>query len=122
MELRGSGVRVVEVPLGVVDSPGSYENRTLAGAERWLDGGPKGDVEGAARAIATGIERGAPRVTYPRWVRVGYALPALARHFAARHARGADLEEQPVRRGGSGGAADQRAAREHWEREQAGSR
>ena len=122
LELRGSGVRVVEVPLGVVDSPGSYENRTLAGAERWLDGGPKGDVAGAARAIAAGIESGRPRVIYPRWVRMGYTLPALARHYAARHARGADLEERPVRRGGSGGEADQRAARERWEREQAGSR
>jgi short-subunit dehydrogenase len=122
MELRGSGVRVIEAPLGVVDSPGSYENRTLAGAERWLDGGPKGSVAGAAKAIAGAIDSGRARVIYPRWVGLGYALPGLARHFAARHARGADLGERPVQRTGSSGGAGQRAARERWEREHSAPR
>jgi short-subunit dehydrogenase len=118
MELRGSGVRVTEVPLGVVDTAGSYENRTLTGAERWLDGGPKGTARSAARAIVAGVERGRPRVIHPRWVGIGHAVPALARHFAARHARHADLDDRAVHVAGSAGDERQRAAREEWERRQ----
>jgi uncharacterized protein len=119
LELRGSGVQVMEVPLGVVDTAGSHENRTLAGAEAWLDGGPKGRPEGAARAVLSGLERGSARVIYPRWVAVGYALPGLARHFGARHARGADLDDESLHRTGSAGDERQRVARDDWERRHA---
>jgi short-subunit dehydrogenase len=119
MELRGSGVLVSEVPLGVIDTAGSYENRTLTGAERWLDGGPKGSARGAALAIVAGIERGRGRVIHPRWVGIGHALPALARRFAARHARHADLDDRRIHVGGSAGDERQRAAREEWERDRA---
>jgi hypothetical protein len=52
-------------------------------------------------------------------VGLGYALPGLARHFAARHARGADLDDQSLHRTGSAGDERQRAAREDWERRHA---
>jgi short-subunit dehydrogenase len=118
MELRGSGVRAVEIVLGVVDTPGSFENRTLPGAEGWLDGGPIGTVQGAARTIVAALERGRrERVIYPRSIAIGYVLPGLARHFATRFARRVDLDAVVVRRTGSTGDELQRAQREQWERQ-----
>jgi short-subunit dehydrogenase len=122
MELRGSGVRVIEVPLGVIDTPGSYENRSLPGAERWLDAGPVGSAEGAAGAIVSALRSGRERVIYPRRLAIGYALPGLARRYARRFARHAEPDERILRRTGSTGDAAQRAARREWEERHASDR
>jgi short-subunit dehydrogenase len=90
MELRRTRIHVLEAPLGVIDTPGSRANRDLPGAASWLDSGPKGTAQGAARAIVRGIERRRRRVIYPRWVAPGYALPGIARAFAQRYGRAAD--------------------------------
>jgi short-subunit dehydrogenase len=114
-ELRRTGVRVIEVPLGVVDTPGSFEHRTAPGVEQWQTSGPVGTAGEAARRIADSIEAGRERVIYPRRIAIGYSLPFLARAFAARHARGADFDDEGIRRTGSSGDPEQRAARDAWE-------
>jgi uncharacterized protein len=119
MELDGSGVRVIEAPLGVIDTAGSYENRRLPGAERWMKGGPIGTAEEAARRIVSAIQNGDDRVIYPRRIAIGYALPGLARHYAARFARHAEPDESILRRTGSTGDPAQRDARAEWERHNA---
>ena len=116
MELRKSGVRVIEVPFGVLDTPGSFENRNLPGAARWLDSGPVGSAETAARRVIAALEGGRERVIYPRRVAIGYTFPGLARQFARRLGRHADPEYREIRRTGSRGDESQRAAREEWER------
>jgi short-subunit dehydrogenase len=122
LELRGSGVRVIEVPFGVIDTPGSFENRTLPGAEKWLDSGPAGTVEGAAGAIVAALKGKRERVIYPRWVALGYVFPSLARRHAARLAKHVDLDAQILRRTGSTGDERQRAARAEWDRRSRGRR
>ncbi|HYJ00553.1 MAG TPA: SDR family NAD(P)-dependent oxidoreductase [Thermoleophilaceae bacterium] len=119
MELEGSGVHVVEAPLGVIDTAGSYENRRLPGAERWMKGGPIGTADEAASRIVSAIENGDDRVIYPKRLAIGYALPGLARHYAARFARHAEPDESILRRTGSTGDSTQREARAEWEQRQA---
>jgi short-subunit dehydrogenase len=119
MELRGSGVRVIEVPLGVIDTPGSHEQTRLPGGEKWLRSGPTGTPAGAAKAIISALEGRRDRVIYPRQLAPGYMLPGLARMFAARYAREADPEFAEVRLGGSQGDEYSRRAREEWERKTA---
>jgi uncharacterized protein len=119
MELDGSGVHVVEAPLGVIDTAGSYENRRLPGAERWMKGGPIGTAEEAARRIVSAIQNNDDRVIYPKRLAIGYALPGLARHYAARFARHAEPDESILRRTGSTGDPAQRHARAEWERRHA---
>ena len=119
MELEGSGVRVIEAPLGVIDTAGSYENRRLPGAERWMKGGPIGTADEAARRIVAAIQNGDHRVIYPKRLAIGYALPGLARHYAARFARHAEPDESILRRTGSTGDLAQRDARAEWEQRHA---
>ena len=99
MELRPRGVRVVEVALGPVDTASSRENRVLAGAEAWLDGGfGVGDADAAAAVIvraAQGDVRG--MLFYPRALRWVHRFPALGRRYARRAARRADVFDETVR-------------------------
>jgi uncharacterized protein len=117
MELGPRGIRVVEVALGPVDTPGSHENRALAGAAGWLDGRPGlGRVESAAAAIvAAAEERAAGVVFYPRVLRWAHRLPALGHRYARRTARDADLADTAVRLGGSAGDDRLRDLRDQWE-------
>jgi uncharacterized protein len=119
MELSKSGVRVIEVPFGVLDTPGSFENRNLPGVARWLDSGPIGSAETAARLVIAALEGGRERVIYPRRVAIGYTFPGLARQFAKRLGRHADPDYREIRRTGSRGDESQRAARQEWERRHA---
>lgn len=93
MELGPRGVRVLEFALGPVDTPASRENRVLAGADRWLDGRP-----GIGRAAAGDAEGVA---FYPRVLRWAHRFPGLGRRYARRAARGANLNDETVRFGGS---------------------
>jgi 3-oxoacyl-[acyl-carrier protein] reductase len=105
MELRPRGVHVVEVALGPVDTPASRENRALAGADRWLDGRPGvGDPVAAAAVIARAAEGDGPGlVFYPRLLRWVHRFPGLGRRYARRAASHADVLDEAVRVGGSGG-------------------
>ena len=100
LELRATGVEVLEVLLGPIDTPGSRANRTLAGAERWLDSAKPGDPDKAAAAIARAIERGRRRLVYPRRMAVSYELPVVGRLYSGAVARDFDPEGVTVRRTG----------------------
>ena len=117
LELGPRGVRVVEVALGPVDTPASRENRILAGADGWLDGRPGlGDVGAAAAAIVAAAEGDARGIAfYPRALRWVHRFPGLGRRYARRTAKGADLEDEMVRLGGSAGDRALRGLRDHWE-------
>jgi NAD(P)-dependent dehydrogenase (short-subunit alcohol dehydrogenase family) len=120
LEVERDGVRVVEVVLGPVDTPGSFQNRLLPGGAAWLDRTRPGSAAAAARRIADAIEDGRTRrLIHPRSLRAVHALPGLGRRYARRMARRIDLTDVPVR---AAGAAEIVAARDEWDRRQAGAR
>jgi short-subunit dehydrogenase len=125
MELLDSPVHVLEVVPGPVDTAVQGETRLAPGIERMLDRTPLGDPAVLARLIADALERGAPRVIYPRRARIAYVLPTLARwdtrRLAARVARETDQATREalgslVVRTGSMGDDIARQARDAWER------
>jgi short-subunit dehydrogenase len=125
MELQDSGVHVMEVLPGPVDTAVQGETRLAPGIERMLNRIPMGDATTMARRIADGLERRRRRVIYPRRAAIAYYLPALVRwdgrRLAAKAAR--DLENQEglealeslVVRTGSMGDEITRMARDAWE-------
>jgi short-subunit dehydrogenase len=126
MELAPSGIGVLEVLPGPVDTAVQGETRLAPGIGKMLDRIPLGDAAVLARKIADAIERGRLRVIYPRLATIGYLLPALARRDARRLAAKAAAEfDAPTRealgqlvvRTGSQGDEIARQAREAWERE-----
>jgi short-subunit dehydrogenase len=126
MELGDSGVHVMEVAPGPVDTAVQGETRLAPGIERMLDRMPLGDPALLASQIARALERGRTRLIYPRRARLGYLLPALVRwdtrRIAARAAKKLDPGAREalgslVVRTGSGGDEIARAAREAWERD-----
>jgi uncharacterized protein len=126
MEHVDSGVQVMEVVPGPVDTAVQGETRLAPGIERILDRTPLGDPAVLASLIAGGLERGRTRVIYPRRARLGYLLPGLARWDTRRLAARAAKELDPaarealdslVVRTGSKGDEIARAAREAWERD-----
>jgi short-subunit dehydrogenase len=122
MEMAGSGVQVMEVLPGPVDTAVQGETRLAPGIDRMLGRMPLGDATAMASRIVTGLERGKRRVIYPRLATVAYLLPALARRDlrrraarAAREVEGWDALEGLVVRTGSQGDEINRYAREQWE-------
>jgi uncharacterized protein len=125
MEMVDSGVHVLHVLPGPVDTAVQGETRLAPGIDRMLARSPMGDAGEMARRIVRGLERGADRVIYPGRARVAYVLPELvrrdARRMVARTSRELDPEvreglEDLVVRTGSQGDEVARAAREEWER------
>jgi short-subunit dehydrogenase len=126
MELADSGVHVMEVIPGPVDTAVQGETRLAPGIARMLDRSGLGDAGELARLIVSALERGRSRVIYPRRARIAYVLPMLARWEARRQAARAASEVDPetrraleglVMRTGSMGDDVARAAREAWEKE-----
>jgi short-subunit dehydrogenase len=125
MELHGSGVHVIEVIPGPVDTAVQGETRLLPGIERMLDRGPLGDPDVLAARIVGALERGRRCVIYPGPMRVVFTLPGLARWYtrrvAARTWSNVDSTQREellgtVVRSGSMGDPIAREAREAWER------
>ena len=125
LELIGSGVHVVEVVPGPVDTAVQGETRLIPGIDRLLKPLGMGDPAEAAHRIVDAVERRRPRVVYPSAAGIGLTLPALgrrrARRLAARHfttVPEADREallSMAIRSGSAGDpvAVEARAA---WER------
>jgi len=123
MELADTGVHVMEVIPGPVDTAVQGETRLAPGIERVIDRVPLGDPAELAALIVAGLERGRHRLIYPRRAAVAYVLPALARRDARRQAARAARELDPAARAalealvvrtGSQGDAVAREAREAW--------
>lgn len=127
LELQGSGVHVVEMIPGPVDTAVQGETRLIPGIDKLLKPLGMGSPERAAALLVDAIERSRTRVIYPRPAGVGVALPSLARRrarrLAARHFTPLPREQREVLlslaiRSGAGGDATAREARAAWERDQ----
>lgn len=130
MELHGSGVQMIEVIPGPVDTAVQGESRLLPGFERMIARSAMGQPDVMAQHIVRALERGRRQVVYPRGGRLPMALPGLARWYLRRSAvqSWSTVEDSRreellglVLRTGSMGDPRARAAREEWERAHAGS-
>jgi short-subunit dehydrogenase len=111
LEVERHGVNVIEVALGPVDTPGSFQNRLLPGGAAWLDRTRPGSAGAAARGICAAIEGGRDRVVHPRSMRAVHVFPGLGRRYARRMSRRLDLDDLPFR---APGAPEIEAARARW--------
>ncbi len=92
MELRGSGVHVLEVVPGMIRTPMLEELRQVPGTERGIRWGPKGSPQALARLSVRGLAAGRSRVLYPRVGAMIHLVPALGRLVAATSRP--DLDQQ----------------------------
>jgi uncharacterized protein len=118
MELYGSGVNVLEVIPGLVETALQGEMALIPGAEKATRGLPMGAPDKLAKRVVHAIEQGRARLVYPRVLRSVYAMPWLARLNAAITVRRLADEIVPndprVLRYGSSGDAAAKQARSAW--------
>jgi uncharacterized protein len=123
LELIDSGVRVLEVIPGPVDTAIQAESRLVPGFEAATRRVPVGDAARLARLVVRALERGRKRVVYPRSLAGGYWYPGLTRsvthRMARRHGDPAFRTDDRVVRSGSFGDEEARRARGEWERSHA---
>lgn len=77
LELRGSGVHVLHVQPGPVETAMLGEVRAVPGGERLLARMPHGDPETLARKLVRALERGRRSLVYPGSLAVVRHLPTL---------------------------------------------
>lgn len=116
-ELRGSGVHVLEVIPGPVETPMQNEARLAPGFAASLRRTPIGDPDKLARLVVRAIAKEKRRIVYPRVLGVGYMLPALVRWSMGFSTRHVEVDDPRLMRAGSFGDPEARQAREAWERE-----
>ena len=124
LELTGSGVNVLEVVAGPVDTAMQAEARMVPGAEAALKMVPLGSADTLAKLLVRALERRRKRLVYPRMVGLAYNLPFTARFstgvMAKRFMKRMSEQDQEmlssVVRAGSFGDPMAQAARENWER------
>lgn len=107
LELAGTGVDVLHVFLGPVETPMFAEGRAIAADI--IDRTPRGKPDVLARRIADAIERRGRLVVYPRWTWIGRLLPSLARAAAAHTFRNLPIDRERIL---TSGAVRQAAALE----------
>ncbi|HVV88516.1 MAG TPA: SDR family NAD(P)-dependent oxidoreductase, partial [Kofleriaceae bacterium] len=101
-ELRGTGVHVVHVVPGPVETPMFAEGRAIA--RDVIDGTPRGKPDRLARLVARAIERRRRLVVYPRWTWIGRLWPSLALALARRALRDVTLDPTSILAAGSRGS------------------
>src|SRR6266545_3951341 len=120
LELQGSGIHVLEVIPGPVDTAIQGETRLVPGLDRVLARSPVGDPARLARLVVRALERGANRIIYPRLLAAAYVAPSLARcttpRLVARVRDDLNLDDHRIIRSGSMGDELVRHARADWER------
>lgn len=84
MELAGTGVSVISIYPGPIRTPMGERN-----FDRFADAGrmrkvPTGDTRTLARLVFRAVERNQPRVIYPRFYRIAWLFPWLARFVSGR--------------------------------------
>ena len=123
LELIDSGVHVLEVIPGPVDTAIQGESRLVPGFEAATRRVPMGDAAELARLVVRALERGRGRLVYPRLLSMGYRYPGLTRsasvRMARRHVDPAFRDDERVLRSGSFGDEEARQARADWERSRA---
>ncbi len=124
LELLGTGVRVMEVVAGPIDTAVQAETRMIPGIEKMIGReSDLGDPAEMAERIVKALKNDAHRLIYPRRTAIAYTFPRLARAYIARlaakvnagidPAEREDLLQMVVRTGSFG---DLRDLREEWER------
>jgi short-subunit dehydrogenase len=84
MEVHGSGVHVLEVIPGPVDTPLHAETLLTPGIDRMFGRLPLGDSAELARRVVQALERGESRLIYPGRARFPYLFPRLVRRDLRR--------------------------------------
>lgn len=124
LELQSTGIDVMELLPGPVDTQFLSEAAHAPGAGHILKNLPIGTADALATAAVRAIARGRRRLVYPRRLTAALYLPMLVRYKAARTVSRAaddiDLGDLRVLRSGSAGDSLARQARADWT-ERAGS-
>jgi len=118
LELTGSGVHVLEVIAGPIDTAAQGEGRMIPGFEQVIRLSPLGHPDTLAHLTLRALERRRKRLVYPRSLTAAYATPGLVRRSTGLLARRfAGVADDPrVVRGGSHGDPVAQEARADWER------
>jgi short-subunit dehydrogenase len=120
LELRGSGVQVLQVIPGPVGTPIYGESQLVPGLMKAMGAIRPGDPEVLARRVIRALQRDRARMVYPGMLRLAYELPVLVRATVGvqvdRSADEIDPDDERVLRSGSHGDELARAAREAWDR------
>jgi hypothetical protein len=110
-ELRGSGVHVLEVVPGPVDTGMLAEANAVPGGETVYRGVPRGTPDNLARLTIRALQRRRTRLVYPRPLAIGHLLPGVVRAFASRRIQHIDATDPRILVGGSAGSEELLAAR-----------
>jgi short-subunit dehydrogenase len=111
MELRKTGVGVMLVLPGPVDTPMLAEAKQIEGLDGVFALSPPGDAETLARIVVRGLERGQREIVYPRTLWSGRLFPSLARWVGGWLMRRMRGDDPRLVAGGSTGGRDAVAAR-----------
>jgi uncharacterized protein len=115
MELRGTGVGVMLVLPGPVETAMLAEARQIDGFDHALSLTRPGNVETLARLVVQGIERGRREIVYPRSLWLTRFFPTFG-HWAARWlSRNVRPDVHRLVAGGSTGGSEAREARERFD-------
>ncbi|MFF3838325.1 SDR family NAD(P)-dependent oxidoreductase [Streptomyces sp. NPDC001930] len=120
LELGSTGIDVMELLPGPVDTQFLSESAQAPGAGHILRNLPVGTSQALAVAAVRAIEKGKRRLVYPGRLVAALYLPMLVRYKAARTVRRADadidLDDRRVIRSGSHGDPIAQQARADWAR------
>lgn len=119
MELRGSGVHVMLVLPGPVETAMLAEAKQIDGIDAALAMTPPGNVETLAHLVLRGLARGQHEIVYPRSLWLARIFPTLGRLAAAWMMRKVRADEGRLVAGGSSGGDEAREAREAFESKRA---
>jgi uncharacterized protein len=119
MELRGSGVNVMLVLPGPVETAMLAEAKQIDGIDAALAFTPPGNVETLTRLVVRGLARGQHEIVYPRPLWLTRILPTLGRWAASWMMRKMHADEVRLVAGGSRGGDEARQAREAFESKRA---
>ncbi len=105
MELRGSGIHVLHVLPGPVDTPMLAELKLVPGSEKVLARTPRGDAQTLVRKILVAIRRKQRTLVYPGPYALMRHLPTISAWFSRRMMRDMDGSDPRRIQGGSAGDA-----------------
>lgn len=118
LELTGTGVDVMELLPGPVDTEFLAEAREAPGAGHILRNLPIGTAADVATAAVRALEQGKARIVYPKPLAAALYVPMLVRRKAARLvakvAKDIDRDDNRVLRSGSAGDPVAVQARADW--------